>query len=269
MGFGVFEKLGIHVIPIVYDSPIPKTRELTDKLFQTDSDCVGIDWNVAQQRKYLAEIFPSYSREAQFKETPTYSLIDTAILHSMIRHHKPKKMVEIGSGETTLIAANACRMNADSGNSCRQVAIDPYSKASLRSQFPLSVELVEKPVQDVAVGDIVDCDMLFIDSSHVVKIGGDVTHEILELVPRLPSGAVIHWHDILLPSEYWKDWVKEKHYIWTEQYLLHAFLKYNTEFEILWASHYMHLNHSGEVSEVFPGFRPDEHRITSFWVRRN
>jgi predicted O-methyltransferase YrrM len=217
---------------------------------------------------YLTEVFPTYSDEVDFQETPTYSLVDSTILHAMIRHHKPKKVVEIGSGETTLVAAYAGAQNAGSGPECSLVAIDPYSKKHLRERFSSNVTLIEKRIEDVAVSDIVDCDLLFIDSSHVIKTGGDVNYEILELVPRLKSGTIIHWHDILLPGEYWKDWVKDKHYYWTEQYLLHAFLKFNHEFEVIWASRYMHLNFPNKVKSTFANFRPDQHRITSFWIRR-
>ena len=201
VGFRAFEALGVHITPIVYDSPIPETKDLTEQLFQRTSDCVGLDWNIPLQQKYLKEIFPLHSGEADFQETPTYSLVDSAILHSMIRHHKPKKIVEIGSGETTLIASNSCRLNAESGESCEITAIDPYPKDSFLSKFPPNVNLVRKQVQDVDAGDIIDCDLLFIDSSHVIKIGGDVNHEILEIVPRLKPGTIIHWHDIILPGE--------------------------------------------------------------------
>jgi hypothetical protein len=252
----------------VYDSPIPLTKDLTRELFQCQSDCVGLDWNDSVQKSYLTEVFPKYSAEVDFQETLTYSLVDSAILHSMIRHHKPNKIVEIGSGETTLIAAHSGAQNTDTNSVCELLAIDPYSKKHLREKFPSNVTLLEKRIEDVAISDIADCDLLFIDSSHVIKTGGDVNYEILEIVPRLKSGAIIHWHDILLPGDYWEDWVKDKHYFWTEQYLLHGFLKFNNEFEVIWSSRYMHLKSPNEIKFVFPNFRPNQHRITSFWIRR-
>ena len=84
-------------------------------------------------------------------------------------------------------------------------------------------------------------DLLFIDSSHVLKIGSDVQYEYLELLPRLNSGVIIHCHDIFIPSEYPKNWVRKEHRFWNEQYLLQAFLSFNDKFEILWAGSYMHL----------------------------
>jgi len=99
-------------------------------------------------------------------------------------------------------------------------------------------------------------------------MGGDVNYEILEIVPRLKPGAIVHWHDILLPGEYWKDWVTRDHNFWTEQYLLQAFLQFNQDFEIIWASRFMSVNRAEAVQSTFPGFSPDKSRITSFWIRR-
>jgi len=266
--FRRFEAFGIHVTPIVYDSPIPLTKDLTQTVFKQQSDCVGLDWNDSLQKYYLHEVFPAYATEIDFSETPNYSLVDSAILHSIIRHHKPKKVVEIGSGETTLISSRSGAQNTEEGAPYELLAIDPYSKKHLRTNFPSNVTLIEKRIEDMAIPDVSDCDLLFIDSSHVIKTGGDVNYELLEIVPRLKPGTIIHWHDILLPGEYWEDWVKDKHYFWTEQYLLHAFLKFNNAFEIIWASRYMHLKYPNEIKSVFPTFQPDQHRITSFWIIR-
>ena len=89
--------------------------------------------------------------------------------------------------------------------------------------------------------DLKENDLLFIDSSHILKIGSDVQYEYLELLPRLNSGVIIHCHDIFIPSEYPKNWVRKEHRFWNEQYLLQAFLSFNDKFEILWAGSYMHL----------------------------
>ena len=128
--------------------------------------------------------------------------------------------------------------------------------------------IIREPIQKVAFGKIIDCDLLFIDSSHIVKMGGDVNYEILEMVPRLKVGAIIHWHDILLPGEYWKDWVTLDHIFWTEQYLLQAFLQFNHDFEIIWSSQYMSVNSPEAVRSTFPEFALTEDRISSFWIRR-
>lgn len=268
LNFTTLEALGFHVTPVVYDSPIPETKELTNELFEQVSECVGLDWNPEVQKEFLCRVFPPYSGEADPQENTWLSLVDAAILHAMVRHHKPRKIVEIGSGWSTRIAARACAMNQSSGEPCELIAIDPYPRKSLRENLPPLTTLIQKQVQAVDLEVITDCDLLFIDSSHVAKIGGDVNFEILEIVPRLSPGALVHWHDILLPGEYWKEWIKDKHYFWNEQYLVHAFLKFNREFEVLWGSRYMHLRHPEAIKAVFPYFEPEKHHITSLWVRR-
>jgi len=266
--FRFWEILGIHVTPNHYFYPIPSTRDLDDTLFATQSECMGLNWNNDVQAWHLYEVFPKFALEIVFKKNNALSLVDAAVLHSMIRYYKPKKMIEIGSGASTRIAANACLMNERECAPCELIAVEPYPGKDLESGFDGLTKLVKQKVQSVSVKEFEDCDMLFIDSSHVVKIGGDVNYEQLEILPRVKQGCLIHFHDILLPGEYWKDWVKDKHYFWSEQYLLWAFLLFNNEFEVIWASRYMHLKDSSSIMAVFPYFMPGQHRITSFWIRR-
>jgi hypothetical protein len=109
-------------------------------------------------------------------------------------------------------------------------------------------------------------DILFIDSSHVVKTGSDVNYLFLEVLPRLKPGVVIHVHDIFLPHEFPKAWVMDLHLFWTEQYLLQAFLTHNAEFEVLFANAYMGARHQTEMQRTFP--RSQWWGGGSFWLRR-
>ncbi len=267
-GFGLWEKFGVHIVPDKFDSPVPSTKDLTDEIFRRESDCIGVDWNVKEQGHYLKSIFPKYATEVEFERNEGLSLVDAAIYHAMIRHQKPQKIVEIGSGNSTKFAARACIMNEAEAGRCELVAIEPFPGQELRKGFPGFTRLIENKVQSVALSEFEDCDLLFIDSSHVVKIGGDVNYEILEIIPRLKKGCLIHFHDILLPGEYWKEWVKGNRWFWSEQYLLQAFLQFNSDFEIIWASRYQHLNNGSMIKEVFPFFEHERHRITSLWIRR-
>lgn len=266
--FRVWEYFGIHVTPDHFYSPIPSLKELDHKLFDTRSECVGIDWNIALQVSYLKKIFPVYANEVEFKGSTGLSLVDAAIVHSLIRHHKPRKMVEIGSGGSTMVSARACSMNKSEGDECEFTAIEPYPPKILPRNLPGLTKLIIQKVQSIDVEFFKDCDILFIDSSHVVKIGSDVNYEILEILPRLKSGCLIHFHDILLPEEYWKEWIKEKKWFFSEQYLLQAFMQFNNDFEVIWASRYMHINYCLDISKVFSYFLPEKHHIMSFWIRR-
>ncbi len=110
-------------------------------------------------------------------------------------------------------------------------------------------------------------DVLFVDSTHAVRCGGDVNQIYLEILPRTRTGVVVHVHDIFLPAEYPKKWLLEEHIFWTEQYLLQAFLAFNRAFEVLWGGSYMHLEHSSELARHFPCYRNDAWP-GSFWMRR-
>lgn len=267
-GFETWERLGLHVTPVHYFSPIPATRDLSDALFERRSACVGLDWNDAVQAWYLREVFAAYAGEIEPAENTGLSPVDAAILHAMIRHHRPRRLVEIGGGESTRFSAHAAVMNRKDGAPLTMITVEPYPKADLRAGLDGLDRLIEQPVQAVDLTLFETADLVFIDSSHTVRIGGDVVHEILEIVPRLPSGALVHFHDILLPGEYWRDWVRGKRYFWAEQYLLQAFLAFNRDFEVVWASRYMHLHHADAIRAVFPYFDPVHHRITSLWIRR-
>jgi hypothetical protein len=201
-----------------------------------------------------------------FEPNEGLNVVDAAIAYAMVRQHKPVRLVEVGSGASTGFLLSACDRNAAEGHPCECVVIDPYPRPAVTA-LGNRIQLKRDKVQTVDVGEFQDCDLLFIDSSHNAGIGSDVNYEQLEILPRLKPGCVVHVHDILLPGEYWKDWVRGRRFFWTEQYLLWAFLLFNTEFEVLWASRYMQLRDPQTLASVFPAYRPD-HRITSFWMRR-
>ena len=109
-------------------------------------------------------------------------------------------------------------------------------------------------------------DILFIDSSHTVRIGGDVNYLFLEVLPRLKPGVIVHVHDIFFPFDYRREWVLDEFRFWTEQYLLQAFLTFNSEFEVLLANNYLSHYHKDAVKTVFPSL--PSWGGGSFWMRR-
>lgn len=265
--FPLFESLGLHVVPNHFYYPIPASDDLTPEVFSRISECPGVDWNVAEQRRYAAEVFPKYVAERTFAPNDGLNVVDAAILHAMVRHHAPRRIVEVGSGVSTQIMAAAAALNRAEGRPCELVAIDPYPRPVVTDGVDGLDRLIRQKVQEVDLSVFQDCDLLFIDSSHVAGIGSDVNTEQLEILPRVKPGCVIHFHDILLPGEYWRDWVVGQRYYWTEQYLLRAFLAFNSEFEILWGSRYMQLMHEADLRAAFPGYAGN-YRITSLWMRR-
>jgi len=282
--FDLWQRNGFHIIPTHFYEPIPDTRTLKDELWIGKSELVGVEMNLEKQLELLTQIFPNFREEYDFsrkkKEIPyefylgngSFESVDAEVLHCMIRHFQPRKVIEIGSGFSTYLSAKACLLNKEkSGIKTELYSIEPFPNDILKKGFPGLSVLIQKPVEDVGLDfflQLDENDILFIDSSHVVRIGGDVNYVYLEILPRLKRGVIVHSHDIFLPAEYPKEWVLKSHWFWTEQYLLQAFLSFNYAFEILWAGSYMHLNYPNELKSTFPSYDKDNCCPGSFWIRR-
>ncbi|GAL83632.1 hypothetical protein MYP_859 [Sporocytophaga myxococcoides] len=224
----------------------------------------GVDLNVDEQIK-LVKQFEKYYGEIPFTENKNnnnryyfeneyYSYTDAIFLYSMIRHFTPKQIIEIGSGFSSSIMLDTNEQFFN--NSINLTFIEPYTdrlKSLLKGNDNKTTTVIEKNVQEVNIETFEKLnhgDFLFIDSTHVVKTGSDVNYIFFEILPKLKSGVLIHFHDIFYPFEYPKDWVfMGKN--WNEDYFLRAFLMYNNEFEIRLFSHYLH-KHRKEVFNNMP-----------------
>lgn len=282
--FELWQSNGFHVNQVHYYSPIPDTRTLSSGIFCRESEVIGLDLNETQQLSLLDEFrqrFASEYSQLPRKKPPgvpqfyfgnvSFESVDAELLYCMIRRFRPKRYIEIGSGFTTLLSASALARNRTEGFASSQIAIEPYPAPFLKENFPHPITLLEQFVQDVPLENFTaleEGDFLFIDSSHVCKIGSDVQFEFLEILPRLAPGVIVHVHDIFLPREYPFDWVKRQHRFWNEQYLLQSFLSCNKEFEVLWAGAWMHLNYPKRLAEAFSSYDPNRVQPASFWFRR-
>ena len=283
--FPLWQEHGYHVTPVHHYQPIPDTRTLRDDLWCRPSQLVGIDMNEARQLELLATFSSKFKAEYDaFPTTPTpvphqyylaqdmFRSVDAEILYCMIRHFRPRRIIEIGSGFSTYLAAQAlCRNQQEDQARCELIAVEPHPNEVLKAGFPSLTELRTTRVQDVPLSEfesLAENDILFIDSSHVATIGSDVQYEYLEIIPRLHKGVLIHAHDIWLPAEYPKDWVLDKCRFWNEQYLLAAFLAFNDSFEVLWASCHMHLCHPEKLKAAFRSYQGNAEVPVSFWLRR-
>ena len=284
--FLFWEKLGIHITLNHFYEPIPDTRTLKNHLWIKRSKLIGINFNEKKQLELLSyflsnygdeyDILPKYKVEIPCKyyiNNPFFGSVDGEILYCMIRYFKPKKIYEIGSGFSTYLSAQALleNKNLDSKYKCDLIVINPYPNKIIKTGFPGLTKLILKKVQDIPLSEfnkLTENDILFIDSSHVLKIGSDVQYEYLEILPRLNKGVIIHIHDIFLPAEYPKNWVLEKHRFWTEQYLLQAFLTFNNNYEILWAGSFMHMKYHDKLEKAFLSYKKDKIWPGSFWIRK-
>lgn len=269
ISFPFFERmLNLHITPNDYYSPIPSVKDLPPDIYDRRIGLSGIDMNEGGQVALLRDVLPLYLSEFAPQQNGGLSLADAYVLYALIRHRKPRRMVEIGGGDSTFISMAAIERNRGEGHPCHFTCIEPYPRPFLTgAQWPDYRLIIEK-VQDVDLAVFDDTDILFIDSSHVSKIGSDVNHEMFEILPRMKPGSLIHWHDIVIPTNYWRDWTENGTQFWNESYLLHAFLMFNSEFRILWAARWFKLEHSDLLAETLP-FLQHGHRLTSFWVERN
>ena len=276
--FPAWEQHGFHVTPVHFYQPIPDTRSLPESLWNRPSKLVGIDVNEALQLDLLRKEFPKFRDEYnQLPATPSgeaprfylnnslFGGIDALVAYCMVRHFQPRLIIETGSGLSSLLLCEAATKN----NGASLICIEPFPQKFLKVGFPGLDQLIEKKVQDVDLeffSQLQSGDILFIDSSHTVKIGGDVNYLFLEVLPRLKPGVVVHVHDIFLPFDYRRDWVMEEFRFWTEQYLLQAFLTFNSEFEVLMANNYLSHYYEADLKATFPSL--NSWIGGSFWMRR-
>ncbi len=186
----------------------------------------------------------------------------------MLRHLRPARMIEIGSGYSSLITA---RLNREEfANAVHFTCIEPYPRDFLVKGVDGISELRVEIIQDTPLdlfAELGKNDVLFIDTSHTVKTGGDVTWIFHEIIPRLQVGVVVHVHDFFLPEEYPESWVMEGRG-WNETYLVRSFLSYNTSFALRWATRYMVLNHLEAVTRAFQIGAGDPLAGASLWFQR-
>ena len=275
--FQLWEEHGFHLTRNHYYSPIPDTRQLPDELWQRESALVGIEMNEAGQLRLLRDVFPRFAGEySRFPLEPAddphlfyfnngqFGGTDALVFYCLARHYRPQTILEVGSGYSTRLATQAAALNG----ATRVICVEPYPSDSLRA-LPGVSRLITRPVQEVepALFESLEAgDILFVDSTHVARTGGDVPFLYLEVLPRLRPGVLVHLHDIFLPQEYPKSWLTEHHLFWNEQYLLHGFLLFNAAFEVLFANHYMGLRHRDVLREVFP--HAPSWEGGSWWMRR-
>jgi hypothetical protein len=271
-GEGTNECMDKGCLPVLahYYQPIPDLKDLeARKIWDKVSELRGVDWNPPRFIENLREL-AVYSDECDWPNDPTENPMDfylnnncfsygcAATLYSMIRKNKPKHIIEVGSGNSSRVIASALRVNMAEENMYKPqyIIIDPYSNLDV-SLFPEGTELFKQRVEtlDPSYFQLLNAnDILFIDSSHVCKIGSDVNFEILEVLPSLNRDVYIHFHDISLPYEYPKIYATNPSFrmFWTESYLLQAFLSNNPNYEILLPMGYIQVRYGNEFRTMFP-----------------
>jgi predicted O-methyltransferase YrrM len=239
-----------------YNSPLPGYDEVerrADSLFATDVDDVpGIDLRAEAQLALLREVegqvadfdWPAAKREGvrYYRENPWFEIGDALSLYLMLRRSAPRRVVEVGSGFSSALMLDVNERFLE--GAVHFTFVEPYPErlhTLLGDADRERCRIHEVPVQEVPLSTfeaLESGDVLFIDSSHVSRIGSDVNHLFFEVLPRLAPGVLVEVHDVLWPFEYPKKWVLGGS-AWNEAYLVRAFLQYNERFEIVLFNSYL------------------------------
>lgn len=272
----IFKKVGVFPIVNHYYDP----EFLFNDYSNNKRKLKAINFNGIEQNKLLCSFnyqnellnFPKKKVENEFYyHNGSFPSGDAELYYSMIRKFKPQKIIEIGSGFSTLIALEAINTNKaiDVEYNCQLSCIEPYEMPWLNS---LNINVYREKVENVGLPifqTLKSGDLLFIDSSHIIKPQGDVVFELLQLLPNLEPGVFIHFHDIFSPYNYPVSWLKEEFRLWNEQYLLEAFLSYNNQFKIIAAMAYLKDEYPQSLRKAFPVLNSEWDRSPgSFWLQK-
>jgi hypothetical protein len=239
-----------------------------------DRPLPGFDMKLPAQLALLQEIV-EMKAPAPFTDRPISDLDfyyenenfksgDACAWWSMILRFQPHCIIEVGSGFSTRIARRAI---AELPHDCRHICIEPYEQPWLER---CGAEVIRQPVEQVGPAlfdQLGENDILFIDSSHIQRPGGDVLFEYLQILPRLKKGVLVHIHDIFTPRDYLPEWLLDENKFWNEQYLLEAFLTLNEDFEVLLALNHLKHRHFDALEAAFPRLTADR-EPGSFYIRR-
>lgn len=263
------ESLGVSITPVHYYSAIPNVQELerTKSIWCKKSDMPGIHVDLKEQgdelrkwvKPYQAEFAgnPHYFEGVKNHFGPGYGYVEAQCLHGVVRHLKPPRIVEVGSGVSTYCMTQAVALNEkETGKRSAITSVEPFPSQALKN-LP-GITLVAAPVQTCGLEVFTQLergDFLFIDSSHTVKPGGDVNFLFLEVLPRLNPGVTVHIHDINFPFDYQHN-VLQTMLFWMETSLLRAFLTHNARARILFCLSMLHYEGQADLKDVFPEYIP-------------
>lgn len=274
LSFAVFalgDRAGVHVVPSHYYSSLPSWAWLrgNEERWRKPSPMHGIHWDLDEQAGWLRNNVGCHPRDLPLERLYSdsesvggfrYGPIEAQALYGILRTRQPSRIVEIGSGSSTLVMSQAVQRNVAEGGPATEIrAIDPYTAdrvAGLPYVTAASAHGIDLTVDDLSLQS---GDLLFIDSTHSVRTGSEVPHIYLELLPALCPGVLVHIHDIYLPFLF-TPLLYETYFDWQETTLVAALLANNDRLRV--RAGLAALAHAGlgVLHELFPEYRPAELR---------
>lgn len=285
--FRILRERGIYLMHEHYYRPFVAPKDLPANYWSQQSRLSGLTMNADEALQWVKAELTEYIKELRsflpieknggasnlYLNNGTYMAVDAHMYYAIIRSVKPKRIIEVGAGHSTLFAFEALRR----GNLLEHTelhVIEPFPESIIKTGLE-DVAVVRKSfVQDVEIEffDSLDSgDILFIDSTHVIRENGDVLYLFLDVLPRLKPGVLVHVHDISLPEPYPQCYL-DYGWFWNEQYLLQAYLINNSRVKILWPGNYLMCREPDRMLKIFPEIREmrrvyPESEPTAFWFQ--
>jgi Methyltransferase domain len=274
----ILMRIGLLPLRRHYYEPFITVDDLRMPLEQ-ERDLTGINWNIPGQLAFLStlvheqelvEMSTPAAGEFTFSfDNPAFAAGDAEFLYQVVRSKKPRMIVEIGSGQSTRMAHAAIKRNGEEldGYACRHICIEPYENPWLER---LGIDVIRQRVEQVnkeMFAQLDRDDLLFIDSSHVIRPQGDVVTEYLEILPMLRPGVIVHIHDVFSPRDYPAEWLFDKLLLWDEQYLLEAFLTHNDKWNVLAALNLLKHREYAALQRVCP-YLTGKREPASIYIQR-
>ncbi len=281
--YEVVPRDGFDVVRRDYYSPIPDLSLLPEDVWTRRSALEGVRLDPDTAMTFVEDHLAAAIAELDvprhdpgvpgrfFLANQGFETVDAELLYAMLRTSRPRRVVELGSGYSTLLINLAAQRNVADGSPVVHEVYDPHPRPYIiGDELPAPSRLTPISATDVSIEVFAGLgadDILFVDTTHTVKLASDVNHLILDVLPVLSPGVIVHFHDIFLPWEYPRQWFEQMHWYWAEQYLLQAFLAFNPAFEILVPAHALARTHPQRLGAVVPSFHPAA-GPASMWLRR-
>jgi predicted O-methyltransferase YrrM len=255
----------IGIFPLIdnYYEPQFNFNKIKKKL-SDNRNLPGVEFNLNKQLKKLSSL--TYANELiklnLEKKSPNYEFKirnkffehgDAEIYYQLIRYLKPKKILEVGCGHSTLIALEAIKKNQEANNAyCEITCVEPYENNWLEK---LNIKILRKRIEEIKEDyylNLKSGDILFIDSSHIIRPQGDILKIYLEILPNLKKGVIVHIHDIFTPKNYLEKLIIKENKFWNEQYLVEALITNTDKYEIYLLLNYLKNNAYRKLKNACP-----------------
>jgi Methyltransferase domain len=275
----ISESIGYDVIPRRFGSPVASKVEIDFEKLSQRRNLPGIELNERAGLELVQKLV-AYTQEVEdipYEDSPgapfwfdnaSFTDFDAFTLYALLRHLKPKRYIELGCGFSSFMSSRALTRNATDGAPSDAVYADPEPRREMAQTLSYG-RLIKKRVQELPMELFTQLeagDVLFIDTSHVLKLQGDVEHEVLRIVPSLKPGVWIHFHDVFTPYDYPEDWlIKPLALLCNEQYVVEALLSGGDRYMVELPLYLIWKEHFEALRTVFPR---GSTRPQGFWIRK-